>query len=104
MNLRTLLILRKEAGRDALVATRPYRLGDVVFRLGPLALRPSADDETVRHPAGGHAFHPLLAKAAHSDDPNCRVSFPGRVVTALRPIASGERLTIDRSRPERRHS
>ena len=104
MNVRTLLILRKDAGGDALVAARPYRAGDVVLRLGPLALRPAADKETVRHPAGGHIFHPLLAKAPHSDEPNCSVSFTGRVLTALRPIASGERITIDRSRPDRQRA
>ena len=57
--------------------------------------RPRRDRFTVQHPGGQHLYHPVLAKTAHSCDPNCRIDLAQRVLVALRPIEAGEAITYD---------
>ena len=80
---------------EALFTDRAYRPGDVVFRFDEVEWRSQCDSETVQHPGGGHVFHPMLARTAHSCDPNCCVSFPTSSLVALRPIEPGEPITCD---------
>lgn len=101
MQHRTPLILRTHARGGELYAARSYQPGEVVFRLGPLDWRAAREPGTVRHPAGGYVFHPLLAQARHDGAPNCGVSFAERALAAIRPILAGEPIVIDPLAPER---
>ena len=92
--LAALLVKRREDG-EAVLATRPYRPGDLVFRFEEAEWRPQRDGDTVEQPAGGHLYHPLLARTGHSCEPNCCVSFPDRALVAIRPIEPGEAITYD---------
>jgi hypothetical protein len=94
------LVLRMEG----LYAARCFRPGERVLELDEVTWRPERDRETVEHPFGGHLHHPVLAKAAHSCAPNCRVSFPDRALIAATTIASGEAVTIDYQSTDRRIS
>jgi hypothetical protein len=76
-------------------AERAYGAGDVVFRFEELEWRAQRDLDTVQHLGGGHFFHPLLARTAHSCEPNCCISFPTQSVVAIRTIAAGEAITYD---------
>jgi hypothetical protein len=92
------LLVRKDATGESLYTTRAYGPGDVVFQFEEVEWRPQRDRHTIQHPTGGHIFHPVLAKTAHSCDPNCCVSFPNRAMVAIRPIAAGE-ATPSTTRP-----
>ena len=85
----------KDANAETIHAARAYRPGDVVFRFEEVEWRAQRDSETVQHPSGGHVFHPLLARTAHSCEPNCCVSFPTSSLVAIRPIEVGEAITCD---------
>jgi hypothetical protein len=95
------LLVRKDATGESLYTTRAYGPGDVVFQFEEVEWRPQRDRHTIQHPTGGHIFHPVLAKTAHSCDPNCCVSFPNRAMVAIRPIAAGEAITFDYETTER---
>jgi hypothetical protein len=84
-----------DAGEPPLCAAQAYRPGDVVFRFDEVEWRQQRDRDTVQHLQGGHVFHPLLARVAHSCEPNCCVSFPTSSVVAIRPIEAGEAITYD---------
>ncbi len=96
------LMLRKAATGEALYAAKAYRPGDVVLDFAEVEWRPARDRDTVQHPSGAHFFHPILAKASHSCDPNCRVEVAGRILVATRPIASGEPIAFDYQTTETR--
>jgi hypothetical protein len=98
---RSTLLVRKDATGESLYATRAYGPGDVVFQFEEVEWRPQRDRHTVQHPTGGHIFHPVLAKTAHSCEPNCSVSFPNRAMVAIRSIAAGEAVTFDYETTER---
>lgn len=98
------LMLKKDRTGEALYATRRYRTGEVVFEFEHVALRPERDRHTVEHPFGGHLFHPILAKTAHSCEPNCRIAVLDRMMIAIRDIAPGEPITFDYLSTERRIS
>jgi hypothetical protein len=89
------LIVKQDATGEALYATRAYRPGDVVFHFQEVEWRPKRDRYTVQHPSGGHIFHPVLAKTAHSCEPNCCIDLPDRAMVAIRPIAAGEAISFD---------
>jgi hypothetical protein len=84
-----------DAGEPALRAEGAHRPGDVVFRFDEFEWRQQRDRETVQHLQGGHIFHPLLARTAHSCEPNCYVSFPISSMVAIRSIEAGEAITCD---------
>jgi hypothetical protein len=86
---------RDDIAPRPLHAERGYRPGDVVFRFDDGALRSQRDHETVQHPGGRHVFHPMLARTAHSCEPNCCVSFPISSMVAVRTIEAGEAITYD---------
>jgi tyrocidine synthetase-3 len=98
------LIVRQDHTGEGLYATRNYRCGEVVFEFEHVVWRPERDRHTVEHPFGGHFFHPILAKTAHSCDPNCRISFPHRAMLAVRSIAPGEPISFDYQSTEHRIS
>jgi hypothetical protein len=85
----------QEPGEPPPRAARAYRPGDVVFSFDEVEWRPQRDRDTVQHRHGGHIFHPLLARTAHSCDPNCCVSFPTSSMVAIRPIEAGEVISYD---------
>ena len=85
----------QDAGDPPLRAAHAYRPGDVVFRFDEVEWRQQRDRDTVQHLGGGHVFHPLLARTAHSCEPNCCVSFPTHAVVAIRPIELGEVISYD---------
>jgi uncharacterized protein len=95
------LLVKKDATGEGIYASRCYRPGDVVFRFEEVEWRAQRDLNTVQHPGGGHFFHRVLAKTAHSCEPNCCVSFPNRSMVAIRPIAAGEAITYDYQSTER---
>jgi hypothetical protein len=84
-----------DAGEPPLRVGRAFRLGDVVFRFDEFERRQQRDRDTVQHPRGGHVYHPLLARTAHSCEPNCCISFPTSAMVAIRPIEAGEAITYD---------
>jgi hypothetical protein len=86
---------KRDPANDTAVAARPYRPGDAVFEFGDAEWRPQRDRDTVQDLRGGHVFHPLLARVAHSCEPNCCISFPTSSVVAIRPIEAGEAITYD---------
>jgi hypothetical protein len=94
-NWTAVLIVRKDATGEALYSTRTYRPGEVVFEFEPVEWRARRDRFTVEHPAGGHLFHPVLAKVAHGCDPNCRISFREWSMVVIKPIEAGDPITID---------
>jgi len=98
------LILRKDAAGERLYAARGFRAGERVLELDEVVWRPQRDRETVEHPFGGHLYHPILAKAAHSCEPNCRVDFAARALLACAPIAAGDAITMDYLSTDRRLS
>lgn len=100
----TALILKKDTTGEALYAAQSYRPGEVVLKFEHVAWRPARDRYTVEHPFGGHLFHPILAKTAHSCEPNCRISFPDRTLVAVRSIAPGDAITFDYKSTESRMS
>jgi hypothetical protein len=89
------LMLKRDATGEALCAARAYRPGDIVLDFAEVEWRSVRDRHTVQHPSGTHLFHPVLAKVAHSCDPNCRVELPGRILLAARPISPGEPIAFD---------
>ena len=101
-NAGSALMLRKDQAGDRLYAARGYRPGERVLELAEVAWRPERDGETVEHPFGGHLFHPILAKAGHSCEPNCQIDFEGRALLATTSIAPGDPVTIDYKRTDRR--
>ena len=80
---------------ELLFAARAYRPGDVVLCFEEAEWRARRDRETVEHPSGGHLFDPMLARASHSCEPNCCVSFPTHTLVAIRPIEPGEAISYD---------
>lgn len=98
------LTLKRAGGRERLYAARPFCRNERVLELNRVTWRPDRDRDTVEHPYGGHVFHPVLAAAAHSCEPNCRVSFFDRALLAIAPIAPGEAITIDYKATDRRLS
>lgn len=91
----TQLFVRQDGRRTAVHAARSYRCGQTVLRLEPLSWRSRRDRDTVEHPSGGHAYHPMLAQVTHSRQPNCRVSFVQRALVAIQDIEAGEAVTFD---------
>jgi hypothetical protein len=89
------LFVKKDPTGEALYATRAYRPGEVVFEFEEVEWRPQRDRHTVQHPTGVHMFHPVLAKTAHSCEPNCCINFASRSMTAILPIEPGEAITFD---------
>jgi tyrocidine synthetase-3 len=100
----TPLLLKRDATGEALYSTRAYWPEDLVLRFDRLTWRPMRDRYTVQHPAGGHIFHPILAKVSHACEPNCRVSLRERALFAVRPILPGEAITFDYQTTESRLS
>jgi hypothetical protein len=96
----TALILKNDRTGEGLYAARGYRLGELVVEFEHVEWRAQRDRHTIEHPFGGHLYHPVLAKAAHACEPNCRVSFHDRALVAIRPIAVGEAITFDYRRTE----
>jgi hypothetical protein len=90
------------AGRG-LYAARDFAPGEVVvsYRLEPLDEQaylalPSGEDLFVHSFGGRRYLYPAPARFAnHSDDPSCIQDFDQCCNIALRPIASGEPVTID---------
>jgi len=89
------LIVRRVGVGEALVAVRPFEAGEPVFTFSHVSWRPGRDCLTVEDPRGRHVYDPLLARVAHSCDPNCRPSFELMALIARRDIAAGETLTFD---------
>jgi hypothetical protein len=85
----------REGGEPLLRAARAHRPGDVVFRFEEVEWRQQRDRDTVQHLGGGHFFHFLLARTAHSCEPNCCLSFPTSSMVAIRSIEAGEAITYD---------
>jgi uncharacterized protein len=85
----------QDAGEPPLRSAHAHQPGDVVFRFGEVEWRRQRDRDTVQHLRGGHFFHVLLARVAHSCEPNCCVAFPTSSVVAIRPIEAGETITYD---------
>jgi len=85
----------QDAGEPPLRAAQACRSGDVVFRFDEVEWRQQRDRDTVQHLRGGHVYHPLLARTAHSCEPNCCISFPTSSMVAIRPIEAGEVITYD---------
>jgi len=98
------LLLKKDRAGEGLYAAQIYRPGQVVVEFEEVAWRPARDRYTVEHPFGGHLFHPILAKAAHSCEPSCRISFPDRAMIAVRTIGPGEPITFDYQTTDRQIS
>ena len=96
------LMLQRDLTGEALYAARAYRPGDIVVDFAEVEWPPVRDRHTEQHPSGSHLFHPDLAKAAHSCDPNCRPALAGRVLLACRQIAAGEAITFDYQTTESR--
>ncbi|MFI4936864.1 MAG: SET domain-containing protein-lysine N-methyltransferase [Caulobacterales bacterium] len=88
------LHFRDDATGEGLYAGRTYAAGEVVLDLADVEWR-ARDKHTVEHPSGRHFFHPVLAKTAHSCDPNCAIAFDPLALVARRAIAPGEAVTID---------
>lgn len=88
------LAIREQAGGEALYAARAFEAGEPVFQLLRVTWRAEADGRTLPHPSGGHLFDPILARAGHALDPNCRVSVELMAAIARRAIAAGEPITI----------
>lgn len=95
------LIVKKDATGEALYATRPYQRGEVVFQFEKVEWRSRRDRHTVQHPSGEHIFHPVLARTAHSCEPNCRIDLEDRSMVAIRAIGTGEAITYDYETTER---
>jgi hypothetical protein len=98
------LMVKRDHTGQGLYAARRYQPGEVVLSFEHVVWRPARDRYTVEHPFGGHLFHPILAKTAHSCEPNCRISFSDRAMIAISPIASGDAITFDYQSTERRIS
>ena len=97
----TRLILKRDGAVESLYAIRSYRPGEVVLTFDQVTWLPVRDPETIETPFGQHLHHPVLAKAAHSCEPSCRIAFPDRRMVAVRPIAPGEAITLDFRATER---
>ena len=87
--------VRKDQTGEGLYAVRNFAPGDVVVDFGDATRQSERDRYTVEHPAGFHIRHPVLARCAHSCDPNCGISFERMALVALRPIAAGEAIAFD---------
>jgi hypothetical protein len=98
------LILRTGPTGTRLYSARNFRPGERVLELAEVTWRSQRDGETVEHPFGGHLYHPILAKAAHSCEPNCRVDFTRRALFSTMAIATGEAITTDYRSTDRRMS
>jgi hypothetical protein len=98
------LILRKDHTGEGLYAARFYHPGEVVLAFDEVEWRAERDRHTIEHPFGGHLFHPILARAAHGCEPNCRISFTDRALVALKTITAGESITFDYRSTESRLS
>ncbi len=99
------LILRRAEGREALVAIRPFRAGEIIFTFDHATWRCSRDVVTVDDAAGRPVYDPLLARVARvapRDGPNCRADFDLMALIAGRRIDAGETLTLARSAPASR--
>jgi SET domain-containing protein len=86
---------KNDSAGETVYAARAYRPGDVVFRFDDVEWRQQRDCDTVEHPGGGHVFNFMLARTAHSCEPNCCISFPTNSMAAIRPINAGEAITCD---------
>lgn len=89
------LLVKQDPTGESLYAPRAYEAGDVVFSFSDVTWRAERDRYTVEHNSGLHMFDPVLAKTAHSCDPNCRVDLHDMAMKAIRPIAAGDRITFD---------
>ena len=78
------LMLKKDHTGEGLYAARTYRPGDIVVEFEQVEWRSERD-----------LFHPVLAKTAHSCEPNCRVSFRDRALVAIKPIIAGGQISFD---------
>jgi hypothetical protein len=96
--------VRRDRTGLSLYALRPYAPGDVVLEFRNLTWRIDRDQFTVEHPSGAHVFHPLLAKAAHSCEPNTRLDLRQRVMLATRAIRPDDCISFDYASTERRIS
>jgi hypothetical protein len=96
------LIVKRDVSRDALHAGRDFRRGEIVLDFAEVEWRTERDADTVQHPSGGHIYHPLLARVAHSCEPNCEILAAGRVLVAIRPVAAGDAITFDYQTTESR--
>ena len=92
--MREIHILGDDTG-ESLYATRDFKAGETVLVFPDAEFQEQRDRYTVEHPSGGHFYHPLLAKCAHSCDPNCIVSFEQMALIAVRPIRAQERVSFD---------
>ena len=89
------LIVRRVGADETLVAVRAFEAGEPVFAFAHVTWRGERDALTVEDPRGRHVFDPLLARVAHSCDPNCRPSFDLMALIARRDISPGETLAFD---------
>ncbi len=89
------LEVRTNPTGEALYATRPYEPGETVLSFPEVSWRSMRERCTVEHPDGRHLFHPVLAKTAHSCEPNTAVSFTAMALLAVRPIARGDVVSFD---------
>ena len=89
------VIVARDATGEALYTARAFAAGDTVFRFLNVSWRPERDRHTVEHPDGRFFFDPVLARTAHSCDPNCRLSTDLMAMIALRDIRVGEPITFD---------
>jgi len=90
------LIVRCVDGREALVAIRPFRAGEVLFTFDHATWRAGRDAFTVDDPRGRPVHDPLLSRVAHALEANCRADFDRMALIARRRIDPGETLTIVR--------
>jgi hypothetical protein len=89
------LIIRRKGTGEALFAARAFAAGEPVFAFTHLTWRATRDAFTTEDPNGRHLHYPLLARVAHSCDPNCRPSFELMALIARRDIAPGEPISVD---------
>ncbi|MCA9241500.1 MAG: hypothetical protein KDA37_14925 [Planctomycetales bacterium] len=74
---------------------RPFRAGDVLFRMNGV-LRDHVTQYTLQVGPHAHLDDPYFAgKVLHSCDPNSRLDPESRLYTAVRDIEPGELLTMD---------
>ena len=88
------LVIKLRVGGDTLYANRRFEAGEPVFQFERVIWYAEPDTCTFEHPSGRHFFDPILARAAHASDPNCRIAPDLMVVIARRDIARGERITV----------
>jgi uncharacterized protein len=89
------LFVRQDAAGDTLIALRGFEAGEAVFTFDHVVWRLVRDRQTVEDPRGRHVYDPLLARMAHSCDPNCRPCFQLMAMVARRAFAPGDTLTFD---------